>query len=169
MRSSKLLPAFALLLAACHPAPKAAPGAVVEAFYGELLTHPIFGAPDSAQLVRIAPFLSENLQGRLVAAYKERERATAAAPGDKPPFADEDLFSSMMEGPTFFYVKATGTGKRTAVIVQFGHRVAGTPSVEWLDTAYVVPKDTTWVIDDIGFGGTWPMAAKGTLQQRLVP
>ncbi len=173
MRLSPLLLLLASLalsagLAACHPAPKVAPGALVEAFYAELLTHPIFGPPDSGAFPRIAPFLGDTLQARLLAARAEVARATKAAPGDKPPLADDDLFSSLMEGPTSFYVKATGTGKRTVVLVQFENRT-GDKSVQWVDTAYVVPRDTTWVIDDIHFGGTWPMAARGTLQQRLLP
>ena len=159
---------FPILLAACTRKPKVAPGAVVEAFYAELLTHPIFGPPDSGAFPRIAPFLSDTLKARLLAARVEVERATAAAPGEKPPLADDDLFSSLMEGPTSFFVKATGTGKRKVVLVQFERRT-GDRSVQWVDTAYVVPRDTTWVIDDIHFGGLWPMAARGTLLRRLLP
>ncbi len=168
MRPIRLLPILLLLLAACHPAPKVPPGAVVEAFYAELLTHPIFGPPDAGAFPRIAPFLSDTLKARLFAARAEMERETRAAPGEKPQYADEDLFSSLIEGPTSFYVKATGSGKRTIVIVQFENR-QGNQSVQWVDTAHVVPRDTTWVIADIHFGGTWPMAARGTLLQRLLP
>ncbi len=159
---------LSLALAACTPAPKVAPGVVVEAFYAELLTHPIFGPPDAGAFPRIAPFLSDTLKARLRAARVEVERATKAAPGEKPPLADEDLFSSLIEGPTSFFVKATGTGKRKVVLVQFESRT-GDRSVQWVDTAYVVPRDSTWVIDDIHFGGTWPMAARGTLLRRLLP
>ena len=166
MRLSPLL--LLLALSACRPAPRVAPGAVVEAFYAELLTHPIFGPPDASAFPRIAPFLGDTLKLRLLAARTAVETATKAAPGEKPPYADEDLFSSLMEGPTSFYVKATGEGKRTIVIVQFENR-QGHQAVQWVDTAYVVPSDTTWVIDDIHFGGTWPMAARGTLLQRLLP
>jgi hypothetical protein len=96
------------------------------------------------------------------------ERERRAAPTEKPLYADEDLFSSLLEGPTSFYVKATGEGKRNIVLVQFENR-AGDKSVQWVDTAYVMPHDTTWIIADIHFGGTWPMAARGTLLQRLLP
>ena len=156
-------------LAACTPKPRVAPGVVVEAFYAELLTHPIFGPPDSGAFLRIAHFLGDTLQARLLAARAEMEREARAAPNDKPALADDDLFSSLMEGPTSFYVKATGEGKgRSVVLVQFEDRT-GNALVQWVDTAYVVPRDTTWVIDDIHFGGTWPMAARGTLLHRLLP
>jgi hypothetical protein len=157
-----------LLFAACTPKPKVAPGALVEAFYAELLVRPIVGAPDSEASSRLAPFLTDTLQERLRAARIEMERQAKAAPTEKPPFADEDLFSSLMEGPTSFYVKATGEGKWNIVLVQFENRTGG-QSVQWVDTAYVVPHDTTWVVADIHFGGTWPMAARGTLLQRLLP
>jgi hypothetical protein len=157
-----------LLLPACTPKPKVAPGAVVEAFYAELLTHPILGAPDSGAFPRIAPFLSDTLKARLLAARVEMERERTAAPTEKPLYADEDLFSSLLEGPTSFYVKATGEGKRNIVLVQFENRT-GDKSVQWVDTTYVAPHDTTWVIADIHFGGTWPMAARGTLLKRLLP
>jgi len=168
MRSIRLL-SLCLLLFACTPKPKVAPGVVVEAFYAELLTHPIFGPPDSGAFPRIAPFLSDTLKARLLAARAELERQAKAAPTEKPALADDDLFSSLMEGPTAFYVQATGEGKRRTVVqVRFENR-AGNSSVVWVDTAYVVPHDTSWVITDIHFGGTWPMAAKGTLLQRLLP
>ncbi|MBW8771755.1 MAG: hypothetical protein JF590_00445, partial [Gemmatimonadetes bacterium] len=149
MRSIRLLPFSLLTLAGCHLAPKVAPGAVVEAFYAELLTRPIFGPPDSGAFTRIAPFLSDTLKARLLAARGALEAATKAAPAEKPPLADDDLFSSLMEGPTSFYVKATGEGKgRNVVLVQFEDR-RGNSSVIWVDTAYVVPHDTTWLVDDI--------------------
>ena len=158
-----------MALTACRPAPTVAPGAVVEAFYAELLIHPIFGPPDEGAFPRIEPFLSDTLRARLHAARAADVHAALVATGEKPPFGDDDLFSSLIEGPTSFYVKATGKGHgRDIVLVQFENR-SGNTSVQWVDTAYVVPRDTTWVIDDIHFGGTWPMAAKGTLQDRLRP
>lgn len=168
MRRTLLFLPILAALAACRPAPKVAPGVVVEAFYAELLTHPIFGPPDAGAFPRIAPFLGDTLKARLLAARAELERATTAARGEKPQYADEDLFSSLMEGPTSFYVKATGEGKHDIVIVQFENRQGNQP-VQWVDTAYVVARDTTWVIADIHFGASWPMAARGTLLQRLLP
>lgn len=169
MRPIRSLFLCLLTLVSCAPKPKVAPGAVVEAFYAELLTHPIFGPPDSGAFRRIAPFLSDTIQARLLAARAEMERQTRAAPTEKPPLVDEDLFSSLMEGPTSFYVKGTRNGKEgSMVLVQLENRT-GNSSVQWVDTVYVVPHDTTWVVIDIDYGGTWPMAARGTLQQRLLP
>jgi hypothetical protein len=172
MRNPLQLSIISLVLGAsptaCHPAHKVPPAAVVEAFYAELLTHPIIGAPDSGAFPRIAPFLSDTIQARLLAARAEMERERKVSPTEKPLFADEDLFSSLIEGPTSFFVKATGEGKRKIVLVQFENRT-GDKVVQWVDTAYVAPHDTTWVIEDIHFGGRWPMAARGTLRNRLLP
>ena len=37
----------------------------------------------------------------------------------------------------------------------------------WTDTTILVPHDTTWVVDDIRYGGTWPFAQKGSLRELL--
>jgi hypothetical protein len=57
MRSAHIVPI--LIVAACTPAPKVEPAVVVEAFYAELLTHPVLGAPDPGQFARLAPFLGD--------------------------------------------------------------------------------------------------------------
>ena len=175
MRPTKILPVLhaslvlSAALTACAPAPKVAPGVVVEAFYAELLTHPVWGAPDSTQFTRLAPFLGDTLTARLHAARLQHDLEAAAAPNEKPSFTDEDLFTSLIEGPSSFYVMATRDEPTPAVLVRFGRLEAEGQGVEWVDTVYVAPRDTSWVIEDVHFGGAWPMAAKGTLQQRLLP
>jgi hypothetical protein len=174
MRLTPLLPLLLISatlgagLTACTSAPKVEPAVVVEAFYAELLTHPVLGAPDSAQLSRLVPFLGDTLKARLVAARLERDREVARAPDEKPIFADEDLFTSLFEGPSAFYVMATRDRPAPAVLVRFS-RLEGGQGAEWVDTVYVARRDTSWVVTDVHFGGTWPMAARGTLQNRLLP
>ena len=166
MHPTRLLPVL-FILAACTPKPTVAPTAVVEGFYAALLSHPIAGAPSEAELAEIAPFLGDSLKARLTAARVLRDHDVATSPGEKPAFADGDLFTSLSEGPTSFYVLATERGRVVKVPVRFERRDAS-HSTQWVDTAYVVPRDTSWVIEDVAFGGSWDFAAKGTLQQRLL-
>lgn len=161
-KSLLLLP----LLAACAPKAKVEPTAVVEAFYAELLTHPVVGAPNAGDLPRIVPFLADSLRADLERIGREHDSAARARPDDKPPFADGDLFTSLFEGPTAFWVMATQDTPAPAVLVHFEHREANS-SVAWVDTVYVARRDTSWAITDIAYGGTWPMANKGRLRANL--
>ena len=162
MRKLLLLP----LLAACAPKAKVTPGAAVEAFYVHLLTYPVTGAPNAGDLPRLAPYLSDSLLAGLTRIGQESDSALARHPEEKPPFADGDLFTSLFEGPNAFSVMATRDGPPTAVLVHFEHR-EGNVSTEWVDTVYVARRDTTWAITDIAYGGTWPMANRGTLRKLL--
>ena len=164
------LPSLALgaSLAACAPKAKVEPAAVVEAFYAELLTHPVVGAPNAGDLPRIVPFLADSLRADLERIARVHDSAAAAHPDEKPPFADGDLFTSMFEGPTAFWVMATQERPGPAVLVHFEHR-EGNSSTEWVDTVYVARRDTSWVVADVAYGGTWPMANHGRLRANLRP
>ena len=156
------------LLAACGAKPKVEPAAVVEGFYAQLLSLPISGAPDSEQVARITPLFSDSLIAELQRARRISDSARTAYPDEKPPFAEGDLFTSLFEGPTSFFVMGTRDGPPTAVLVHFEHR-EGNTSVNWVDTIYVAPHDQSWVITDVAYGGTWPMANKGRLSTNLLP
>lgn len=153
------------LLAACAPKAKVEPAAVVEMFYAHLLTYPVTGAPNQGDLPRIAPYLSDSLLAELTRAGHLRDSAARAHHDAKPPFAEGDLFTSMFEGPTAFYVMATRDAP-AAVLVHFEHRDSMS-STEWVDTVLVARRDTSWVVTDIAYGGTWPMANKGRLRENL--
>jgi hypothetical protein len=68
------------------------------------------GAPTAEQRTELAPLLSAELIGLLERADAARTAARAAAPMEKPPFTDGDLFSSLFEGPTAFTVGEPQTG-----------------------------------------------------------
>ena len=157
-----LLPMFA----ACTPKAKVEPGAVVESFYVGLLSRPISGAPTVTDMPRLHPFVSDSLYADLWRAWQLHDSLADAHPDEKPPFADGDLFTSLFEGPNSFSVQATQDRPAPAVLVHFERRGA-TASTEWVDTVYVARRDTSWVITDIAYGGTWPMANRGTLRKLL--
>jgi len=158
-------------LPACTAKPPVGPTveSIAEEFYGTQFIRPINGAPDSAQLERLRPFISDSLAKLLAAARQEHDADLARAPEEKPSWAEGDIFTSLFEGPSAFYVTpAIRDGGRAKVPVRFEHRVPGDTTVTgWTDTAIVVLEGGRPVVADVIFGGTWAFGQKGTLVQAL--
>jgi hypothetical protein len=159
--------------------PAAAPERVVADFYGALATLRPSGAPTEAQRAALAPLLSSELVGLLSRADTARATARAAAPTEKPPFTDGDLFSSLFEGPTAHQVGAPVSGAAVpggrlgdlTVPVTLTHVAdpatgGGTPTT-WTDTVLLREENGRFVVADIAFGGGWDFANKGSLVAAL--
>ena len=164
-------------VAAAPPAvlPAAAPEQVVADLYAALNTLRPSGAPTDAQRLILAPVLSAELTGLLQRADAARTAARAAAPTEKPPFTDGDLFSSLFEGPTAFTVgkavsAAAAPGGRLGdlqVPVDLVHTIdpaaGGGEPATWTDTVLLREENGRFVVADIAFGGGWDFANKGTM------
>ena len=164
-------------VAAAPPAvlPAAAPEQVVADLYAALNTLRPSGAPTDAQRLILAPLLSAELTGLLQRADAARTAARAAAPTEKPPFTDGDLFSSLFEGPTAFTVgkavsAAAAPGGRLGdlqVPVDLVHTIdpaaGGGEPATWTDTVLLREENGRFVVADIAFGGGWDFANKGTM------
>ena len=164
-------------VAAAPPAvlPAAAPEQVVADLYAALNTLRPSGAPTDAQRRILAPLLSAELTGLLQRADAARTAARAAAPTEKPPFTDGDLFSSLFEGPTAFTVgkavsAAAAPGGRLGdlqVPVDLVHTIdpaaGGGEPATWTDTVLLREENGRFVVADIAFGGGWDFANKGTM------
>jgi hypothetical protein len=171
---ARIGPAF--LLASCLFAcgkPESPTGNVVERFYKARLEAGIVGAPDEKQLKALEPYLGRELRGLLGQARQRQLDDIARAPGDKPAFADGDLFSSLFEGPTSFKVgidEPTGDTHRISVQLAYDRQQ---PVVSWTDKVVVKSEDGRPVVVDIEYGGTWAFGNKGTLvsvlKQALTP
>jgi hypothetical protein len=183
------LPALALslvaagLLTACGSKPAAeaaaAPELVVADLYAALAAARPSGAPTDAQRLTLAPLLTAELTGLLQRADAARSAARVAAPGEKPPFTDGDLFSSLFEGPTAFSVgkavsAATLPGGRLGdlqVPVDLVHTIdpatGGGEPTTWTDTVLLREENGRFVVADIAFGGGWDFANKGTMVAAL--
>lgn len=159
----------AAALAGCLGASARTPEGVVERFYAKRIDLEIAGAPTPDELEAVAPYLTPELHRLLEDAAALREREAVAAPDEKPPFADGDLFSSLFEGPTAFRVvddQARGDTHRIAV--RFTSRQKNeNESVSWQDTIVVVPDDGEYAIADVEYGGKWKFATQGTLKSNL--
>jgi hypothetical protein len=167
--------------AAAPPAalPAAAPELVVADLYAALAAARPSGAPTDAQRLTLAPLLTAELTGLLQRADAARSAARVAAPGEKPPFTDGDLFSSLFEGPTAFSVgkavsAATLPGGRLGdlqVSVDLVHTIdpatGGGEPTTWTDTVLLREENGRFVVADIAFGGGWDFANKGTMVAAL--
>ena len=167
--------------AAAPPAalPAAAPELVVADLYAALAAARPSGAPTDAQRLTLAPLLTAELTGLLQRADAARSAARVAAPGEKPPFTDGDLFSSLFEGPTAFAVgkavsAAAAPGGRLGdlqVPVDLVHTIdpaaGGGEPTTWTDTVLLREENGRFVVADIAFGGGWDFANKGTMVAAL--
>ena len=167
--------------AAAPPAalPAAAPELVVADLYAALAAARPSGAPTDAQRLTLAPLLTAELTGLLQRADAARSAARVAAPGEKPPFTDGDLFSSLFEGPTAFSVgkaasAATLPGGRLGdlqVPVDLVHTIdpatGGGEPTTWTDTVLLREENGRFVVADIAFGGGWDFANKGSMVAAL--
>lgn len=157
----------ATVLTGCFGAAARTPTGLVERFYEKRIDLEITGAPTADELEALAPYLTPELYRLLEEAGALRDREAAAAPDEKPPFADGDLFSSLFEGPTGFrIVDEQAQGDRHRIAVRFTSTHGG-ESVGWQDTIVVVPDDGEHAIDDVEYGGKWKFATRGTLRANL--
>jgi hypothetical protein len=159
--------------------PAAAPELVVADLYAALAAARPSGAPTDAQRLTLAPLLTAELTGLLQRADAARSAARVAAPGEKPPFTDGDLFSSLFEGPTAFAVgkavsAATAPDGRLGdlqVPVDFVHTIdlaaGGGEPTTWTDTVLLREENGRFVVADIAFGGGWDFANKGSMVAAL--
>ena len=159
--------------------PAAAPELVVADLYAALAAARPSGAPTDAQRLTLAPLLTAELTGLLQRADAARSAARVAAPGEKPPFTDGDLFSSLFEGPTAFAVgkavsAATAPDGRLGdlqVPVDLVHTIdpaaGGGEPTTWTDTVLLREENGRFVVADIAFGGGWDFANKGSMVAAL--
>lgn len=159
-------------------APAAAPEQVVADFYAALAAQRPSGAPTDAQRAVLAPLLSAELTGLLQRADAARAAARAAAPMEKPPFTDGDLFSSLFEGPTAHVVgkavpAADAPGGRLGdlrvpvTLTHVSDPAGGGKGTTWTDTVLLREENGRFVVADIAFGGDWDFANKGGLLSGL--
>jgi len=156
--------AFAVMMAGCRSSPgPTPPSEVVSRFYRTLLLLDISGAPSPTELAALAPYLSAELRVLLRKAREQSDLERARSPGEKPSFADGDLFSSLFEGPTTFEVIGDSAEEgfhRVPVRLTY----AATPqAVTWTDYVIVKSESGRWVVADIQYGGDWDFALKGRL------
>lgn len=170
----KALRCLALLLAgapALGADPAAHPQAAVQAFYDLRIAQlPAGGAPDDASLKVIAAQLTPRLQCLLKTAHRFDEAFLATQPGDKPPFVEGDLWSSLFEGPTRVKAQPARLARDMAwVPVRMFFDDGGKPDANgWTDTVVLNRIDGRWLIADVNYGGNFAFGNSGRLSGVLV-
>jgi hypothetical protein len=123
--------------------------------------------PDEDALATYAPHLTRALHAALQRALAERNKGATENPGEKPPYADGELFVSMFEGYTEVRPLTVATeGDNARVPVCFAYADAS-GRTEWTDTVVLRREDGSWRIDDVVYGGQWDFANTGTLRDML--
>ena len=127
------------------------------------------GLPQRADMAAYDAFLCPSLAQAIRAAQARQEQARAERPGDKPPFVEGDLFSSLFEGPDDFAVRDSELqGDRARVVVAMGAG-SGDKATRWKDTLELRLDDGIWCLEDVEYGGDWAFANKGRLGAVLAP
>lgn len=139
----------------------------VDRFYAARIAAGTTGAPTHAELAGLTPYLGDSLRTLLEGARRLYQAESARSPGDKPAFAEGDLFSSLFEGPTSAVavgVDSGGDRYRVTVRMRYDH---ATPPVAWEDRVVLGRNRGRFVIEDIEYGGDWPFASRGSLRTLL--
>jgi len=137
-------------------------------FYEAYVRLGVRGLPDDATRAKLAPTITWSLEQELKAALEVQKKFAAEMKGEVPPLVDGDLFTSLFEGATSFEIRAC---KRMAAgascVVTLTYAEKDGKRTKWNDFAELREEKSGWHVDNIGYGGDWPFANKGTLKQTL--
>ena len=125
------------------------------------------GLPDPAAMNAYNAFLCPGLSASLAEARAKQAAFIVAHPGDKPPLAEGDLFTSLFEGADSakaLDVVADGEGARVTVALARG---VGPGATRWRDELVLQRDGGIWCVADVAYGGSWPFANKGRLGDML--
>ena len=125
------------------------------------------GLPDPAAMNAYNAFLCPALSAALADARVRQAAFIVARPGDKPPLAEGDLFTSLFEGADSAQagdIVADGEGARASVALARG---VGPGATRWHDDLVLQRDQGIWCVADVAYGGSWPFANKGTLGDML--
>ncbi|MCX8957358.1 lipoprotein [Erwinia psidii] len=142
------------------PCADGGPDYVAQQFYDLRTKQPTQGLPDTQQLAKYRPYLSDSLYQTLLKAGNETKRETTLAQGD--------LFSSLAAGPTSASVADASTipdsdARNIPLRVSLSQ-----DDGKWQDEVLMVREGTCWAIDDIRYLSPTPHLDGGSLRQRLL-
>ena len=144
------------------------PKAATKAFYDTLSKHEVSGLPRGDAWKSLKSQMTPKLIAKLQAAMAEQAAFMKKNPDEKPPWIEGDLFTSLFEGA---HTHAEGSARisehQAEVPVQFTYTEGGS-TTKWTDTL-ILQKSAAgrWLVDDVRYGGGWPMASKGLLSEAL--
>lgn len=146
------------------------PEDVVEAFYTAYLLGSMSGLPAVDEMAGLSPYLSPGLVRLIEAARAEQQAFMTQNPGEKPPWIEGDLFSSLFEGPTGFMVGAAAGdagGTRVSIRFTFTDPEDSEATVAWEDAVILREEGGRWLIDDVLFLADWEFKPGASLRSVL--
>ncbi len=134
-----------------------------DAFYARLGELKIGGLPSDSELASIAPFLSNEIVTLIKRDRNQQAAFIKRRPGEKPPWIEGDLFSSLFEGRTSYQMGAgrmIGTATHVDVYLEYTD-ASGTST--WTDTVVLRKVRGKWRITNILYNGDWPFKSGSSL------
>ena len=133
------------------------PTETVLGFYQTVARLKVFGLPGPYDLMYLSSYLSLELVQLIEQNQLYREDFVRAFPGDVPPLADGDLFSSLFEGFSAYEVTRSlilTNEARVYVGFTYYEPSSGRPFY-WEDIVKLTKTPYGWVISDIVYMGKW--------------
>ena len=128
------------------------------------------GLPRDETAVDIAPHLSKALNAAIEAARAEQADFIHDNPGEKPPYIEGNLFTSVLFEPFTAYAPVLPEGgcppPRCVIRVDFVD-AQSSPDVAWHDEFVLVLEDDLWRIDDVVYRGGLDFGNHGRLRAAL--
>ncbi|TKI07462.1 lipoprotein [Martelella alba] len=157
-------PAFKDIGTRNGPCAEGGPDKVAQQFYDLRMQQPLRGRPDSTQLARYRPYLSDGLY-RILAERLQHPATAAKLPAG-------DLFSSNTAGPTSAEVydasRILNTDARNIPLrVAMSRQRGDSAPVRWRDEVLMIREGHCWAIDDVRYLGPMSPWPAGTLRQSL--
>lgn len=150
-------------------ADSATPKEVSKLFYDKLRLLKVRGLPVGDDWAQIKPLVTDKMTAAIESAQKEQADFIKKHPGEKPPWIEGDLFSSLFEGSTSHEVVTEKIhGNEAEVSVLFTYEYNGQKTT-WNDTLILQKTNNSWLVADLKYAGDWDFASKGTLLQSLAP
>lgn len=144
-----------------------APARVAEDFYTMHMRMGDAGLPDAASANAYAAFLCPALAAQLETARLAQQAFIAQNPGEKPPFVDGDLFSSLHEGADAVKAGSVSVDGELATVSLALSRGTGSKATRWTDRVLLSLHEDSWCVADIEYQGDWEFANRGRLSDAL--
>lgn len=131
------------------------PGDTARSFFDAYVKSPVSGLPNAEQMRTFGPLLSPEIVNLLRAAEAEQQEFQRKNPGEKPPWIEGALFSSLFEGVTSYRLgDVLESGDKASIPVYWEYTEGGETS-RWIDVVTLVRAGKSWQIADIFFTAPW--------------
>lgn len=143
------------------------PREAASTFYTSMRDLHIEGLPQGGAWRSLLPRLTPELAAAFQEARRQQKVFLKMNPGDKAPWIEGDLFSSLFEGPQAFVIRpAKVSGPVAEVPVELTFTDRG-HTQRWTDTLILHQTPRGWLLQDVRYGGKWPFAPSGSLLEVL--